>query len=98
MEFRSDQRWIMDRACLILPYALLDTGPEEDGGEVEVEYSHCGSGALSVGGMLDRGGCEPRSCLRGDVVAKDRTCTGTRRKVASKNLGVPGLSIQVAAQ
>lgn len=71
--------------------ALLNTGREEGGEEVEV-FSDCDSSVLPFNGSLGRGGRELRSCFGRGVVWKNLTCT--RGKLENNNREVPGLSIQ----
>jgi hypothetical protein len=73
--------------------ALLKMGPDEDGEEVEVEYSDCEFGVLSFEKSLVRCGRESGSSFGGGVVGRNLTCT--RGNVASNNREVPGLSIQL---
>jgi len=69
-------------------------GPDEDGEEVDVEYSDGEFGVLSFEESLGRVGRESGSSFGGDVVERNLTCT--RGNVASNNREVPGLSIQIA--
>jgi hypothetical protein len=54
----------------------------------------CACSTLDAGS--EGGGGEPRSCLRGRLVARNLTCT--RDKVESNDREVAGLSIQVETQ
>jgi hypothetical protein len=69
-------------------------GPDEDGEEVDVEYSGGEFSVLSFEEPLGR--VESGSSFGGDVVERNLTCT--RGNVASDNREVPGLSIQIAGR
>jgi hypothetical protein len=82
MEFRSVQRRITNCGCSMPP--PWSEEDKEDGSDL---------GPFSVEGPLERGGREPWSCCRGNVVAKGLTCT--RGRVVNNDREALMLSIQM---
>jgi len=76
----------MDCALSVSSSTLFDKGSEECEEIVE-------SGVFCDGDLLKGSGCERRSCLRGNAVAKKLTCT--RGEAASNSREVLDLSIQL---